>query len=469
MKITLLGAAGEVTGSSYLVEVGSSRLLVDMGMFQGGGVPGGPDNDTKNHDIGPIDPSRLDAVVLTHAHLDHCGRLPLLPSRGFRGPIYATPPSIDLTELILRDSAHIQESDAERENRYRQRADEPASVPLYTTKDVEHVLGLFKPLPLLEAREIVPGVTIRFYEAGHILGSASVEMTVKEPGGQVKTVVFSGDIGPAHMPILQDPDPPSHADLVFLESTYGDRNHRPIEQTVEEFKSIITDASWNKARVLLPAFAVGRTQLLLHYIGEIYKSDRIPKLPVLIDSPMATRASKLYCKHAETLDESGPQMCSIGKPFGDLAFARAVESAAESKSLNDSWEPLVIIAASGMCDGGRIMHHLKHNLWRKGVHFVATGFMPAGSLGRRIIDGASTVRIMGQTVAVRAKVHTLGGFSAHTGQSGLLDWLSPMAAGKPRVVLTHGEDRQRGVLAGQINGRWGIQAALPKRFDAIEV
>ncbi|MGQ0628375.1 MAG: MBL fold metallo-hydrolase RNA specificity domain-containing protein [Phycisphaerales bacterium] len=464
MKITLLGAAGEVTGSGYLVETASARVLIDLGMFQGGGHG---NNDLKNHDLGPLEPARLDAVVLTHAHLDHCGRLPLLPSRGCKAHIHCTPPTIDLAQLILRDSAHIQEADAERDNRYRTRAGDPPAVPLYTKADVEALLPAFRPLELLTSKEIAPGITLRFYEAGHILGSASVELKITEPGHQPKTVVFSGDVGPDNIPIVRDPDPPPAADLLFLESTYGDRNHRPLAETVDEFKRIIADASWNKARVLIPAFAVGRTQLILHYIGELYAGDRTPKLPVLVDSPMAAAASKLYCKHAETLDEAGPALCSIGRPFGNLAFARAVESAAESRALNDSWEPLVIVAASGMCDGGRILHHLKHNLWRKGVHMVAIGYMPEGSLGRRLIDGAESVRIMGQNIAVRAKVHTLGGFSAHTGQSGLLRWAQSMAESRARIVLTHGEDRQRETLANRLKDTHRASVARPSRYEVI--
>jgi len=471
MKITLLGAAGEVTGSGYLVETSKARVLVDLGMFQGGGRG---ERTRKNAVIDPIEPAKLDAVVLTHAHLDHVGRMPLLIPAGYKGSIYTTPATIDLAELILRDSAHIQESDAFRENKYRDRSghNEPDAVPLYTTEHVEKLLPMFAPLPLDQWKAIAPGISVRLYEAGHILGSASVEMRVHAAGEQEKIIVFSGDIGPAGVPILRDPNPPKHADLVFVESTYGDRDHRPLDQTVAEFRRVITEASWNKSRVLMPAFAVGRTQLILHYLGEIYADARTPRIPVLVDSPMASKASQLYCKHAASLDDDGPALCSIGKPFGDLSFARAVESAAESKALNESWDPAIIVAASGMCDGGRILHHLKHNLWRKGVTFLATGYMPEGSLGRRILDGAPTVRIMGQTVAVRAKIATLGGFSAHTGQSGLMAWLGAMAgdaSSKPRVVLVHGEDRQRGQFAAKIRDRFGIEASSPLRFDVVEI
>jgi metallo-beta-lactamase family protein len=466
MRIHLCGASGEVTGSAYLVETGKARVLVDLGMFQGG-----RDADAKNNALGHIDPNRLDAVVLTHAHLDHCGRLPLLPKRakpGFSARIHATPATIDLTELILRDSAHIQEADAARENRFRQREGGPEVTPLYTLADAEAVLARFAPLPLGEDREIAPGVSVRLTEAGHILGSASVVMTVRD-GPATKTVVFSGDVGPCGVPITRDPVPPEQADLLFLESTYGDRDHRPLADTIAQFDRILGAAAWEKGRVLLPAFAVGRSQLLLHFIAELYGRGRVPRLPVYVDSPMANRASALYCKHSDVLDAAGPALCTIGSPMGAMSFAHALTTSTESRALNESWEPAVVIAASGMCDAGRILHHLKHNLWRKGVSVVMTGYQSEGSLGRRLIDGAPKVRILGQEVAVRAKVHTLGGFSAHAGQTGLIAWAAAMAAHKPRVVLTHGEDRGRAGLAAKLKERFGLIAELPGRGAVIDL
>ncbi|MFO0375580.1 MAG: MBL fold metallo-hydrolase RNA specificity domain-containing protein [bacterium] len=461
MKIHVCGAGGEVTGSCYLVQTSQARVLVDMGMFQGYAKA-----DEKNESLGAVEPAQLDAAVLTHAHIDHAGRLPMLPARGLRCPVHCTPATADLARILLADAANIQAMDTERENRKRERRGEPPIEPLFTDSDVEAVCNRFNPLPYGELRQIAHGVKIRLVDAGHILGSASLEMTVQE-NGSTKTIIFSGDIGQSHVPLLADPVTFDHADVVFMESTYGDRDHRPLQQTVDEFREIIKQAAWNKSKVLIPAFAVGRTQLLLYYLTEMLREGSIPDIPIYLDSPMAIRATELYGKHQGILDaDTRRRHGEIRRGFERVNY---LVTPAESRALNERWDPAIIIAGSGMCDAGRILHHLKHNLWRKGVSVVLVGFMSQGSLGRRLIDGAERVRIHGEDILVRARIHTLGGLSAHAGQSALLDWFKPMAASRPMVVLTHGEDRARTPLAEKLRTRHGVDVRLPVNGDVIDL
>lgn len=478
MRITPLGAAGGVTGSCYLVECGPSRVLVDCGMFQGE-----PEADARNLECTGINPAALDAVVLTHAHLDHCGRLPILVkcdgvcgiAGGFKQKIWATPATVDLTRIILLDSANIQEADAERENLQRERSGEPGQVqPLYTVADAERTMELFAPLELTTKQEIAPGITIQFHESGHILGSASVSMTLRHAGVE-KVVVFSGDVGPLNTPLLRDfqhiGEVIDGADLVFCESTYGDRDHRGLDQTVEEFRGILEKTAWEKKKVLIPSFAVGRAQQIMYHIAELHNSGRCPRVPVYLDSPMASKATELYRTHSYLLDKYA-KATGFGGDFTKLLPELTIlNTVAESRVLNDSWDPGIIVASSGMCEGGRIVHHLKHNLWKKGVAIVLVGYMGSGTLGRKLVDGAREVFIQRTRIAVRANIHTLGGFSAHAGQTDLLHWLNSLAAKRrqPRIALTHGEDMPRKALAGKIADRWRINAELPMRGNAIEL
>lgn len=462
MRITPYGAVGEVTGSGYLLETADAKVLVDFGMFQGRDGKG-----DRNRALRGLDPKALDAVVLTHAHLDHCGRLPLLTAGGYEGQIHATPASVDLAELILSDCAHIQESDAARHNRKAARGDKPLIEPLYQQSDVEPTIKQFAPLAYGVCREIAAGVEIRFTEAGHILGSASVELKIREKGQQ-HTVVFSGDIGRSNMPLLPDPAPFEYADLLFLESTYGDRDHRSMEDTVKELKELFRLAEGDKARVLVPAFAVGRSQLILYYLAMINREGAGFDFPVYLDSPMAVRATHLYKKHVNHLNDEAQGIVAGDELKRYLSNLRLTVTADESRAINDGPHQCVIIAGSGMCDAGRIQHHLKNNLHRKGVGVLMTGFMSYGSLGRRLVEGARTVRIHGEDVIVRAKIASLGGFSGHAGQGELLHWYKPMAAAKPRIILVHGEEKQRAALREKLSVTFGAAAEAPSAGCVIE-
>lgn len=456
MRVSLCGAAREVTGSGYLVETATARVLVDFGMFQGSRA-----TESRNRDLSPVNPPSLDAVVATHAHLDHTGRLPLLPPRGFRGRIHATPATVDFTRLILADSARLQQADSARRSRRLLRAGKEPVVPLYAPADVEALASYFSALPYDERREVADGVEVRLVDAGHILGSASVEMTVREYGRE-RVVVFSGDVGIKGSPILRDPTPLGHADLVFLESTYGDREHRPQGETLKEFHRILARAVREQQKVLIPAFAIGRTQEVLYRIAEEVHGGRLPEFPIHLDSPMAIAATRLYSEHQALFDEEAGAMMRRGPFLHDLRGLRFTESPAESIALNDSWDMGVIIAGSGMCDGGRMIHHLRHNLWRRNVAVLIVGFQAQGSLGRRLVEGAREVRIFGEKLVVRATVHTLGGFSAHAGQSGLVEWAGHLAPSRPRFVLTHGEPKGCDGLRSALRTRLGIEAECPE-------
>ncbi|HVP27554.1 MAG TPA: MBL fold metallo-hydrolase [Myxococcota bacterium] len=464
IRVTPLGAAGEVTGSGYLVETPSASVLVELGLFQGAAA-----DEARNADLRPLDPRALQAVLLTHAHIDHSGRLPLLAAAGYRRPVWATPATKALAEILIQDSAKLQDEDARRENRVRRRAGLPEIAPLYGPKEAARLARLVRGLPCDVQREVAPGVRARFFEAGHILGSASLELALDDAGRE-RIVVFSGDLGSPGQPILRDPVRPARADLVFLESTYGDRNHPPRAESVDAFVEIVRDAARRKARVLVPAFAVGRTQLLLYHLAEAVRARRVPKrFPIYLDSPTGTRATEVYRRHQELYDEETRSLVRSGEIARDLASLRIVESAEQSRALNDSGEACVIIAGSGMCDGGRIRHHLKHNLWREGTAVVIAGYMAEGTLGRRLAEGERRVEILGDTIAVRAAIHVLPGFSAHAGQDELVDWLADVAPSRPRLALTHGEEGPRAALAARVRERYGLAALLPSRGEPIEL
>jgi metallo-beta-lactamase family protein len=463
MKITLYGAAGDVTGSAYHVQTDQANILVDCGLYQGSKMA-----DDQNRLSRGLSATRLDAVVLTHGHLDHVGRLPILAREGFGGPVITTEATVALAGLVLHDSAKVQAHDLVRENRKRERAGKEPLEPLYSPAHVEAILERFRPVAYDRPTEIAAGIRARFVEAGHMLGSASVVLTVEEAGRR-RLVVFSGDIGQWGTPLLRDPAPPTEADLVLMESTYGDRDHRSLDDTVREFEEIIGRALLQKGKILVPTFAIGRTQQILYHLAVAFRRKTLPKFPVYLDSPMGVAASKIYLNHQELMDEDLKALQRVRPLREDLDTLKATTSPEESQALNNAPGPCLIMAGSGMCNGGRILHHLKYNLWRPEASVLIVGFQAAGTLGRRLVERAETVRIFGETIAVRAGVHTLGGFSAHAGQSDLLRWFGVMAGSKPRVVLCHGEDKARHALAHLLRQRYGVETTLPMRNESVSL
>jgi metallo-beta-lactamase family protein len=453
MHLEFFGAAGEVTGSCHIVEVGGRQLLLDCGLIQGGAAP-----DERNRAPFPFDAAAVDAVILSHSHIDHCGRLPLLSKRGFRGPVYATAACRELARILLMDSATMATRDAERENRRRQRDGLKGRVePLYTPEDAEATLRMFRTVPYGRAVEVLPGVALEFRDAGHILGSASVCLRLSE-GEVERRVVFSGDLGQYDSPILRDPESGLDADLVLMESTYGSRLHRDRDATLVEFGEILQAARADAGNVLIPAFAVGRSQDVLYELGVHFEEWRLSDWRIFLDSPMAIEASEVYWRHAELFDEEARELSIRAErmpPLPNLTLCRTVE---ESMAINDLTSGAIVIAGSGMCTGGRIVHHLKHNLSRRECHVVFSGFQAAGTLGRAIVDGRERVRINGAPIPVAAQVHTLGGFSAHGDQADLMRWYAGLA-GKPPVWLVHGEYEASEGLRDKLRGN-GVRAEI---------
>jgi metallo-beta-lactamase family protein len=464
MKITIHGAGGgEVTGSAYLLETDNAKILIDCGLFQGA-------NKLENYNRLPKKGAfnKLDAVILTHAHLDHTGRLPLLTRADYQGPIYATPATVDVAQLILKDSAHIQQADIERENRRRLRQGKDPVKPLYEKQDVDGLKPLFKLLNYDHPTEIAPGIVVRVVEAGHMLGSTSIEMTIDD-NGQKKVIVFSGDLGPRGAPLHRDPVPFKAADFVFMESTYGDKDHQSLEKTAIETREVIRKALDTGGKILVPTFAVGRTQLLLYLLAGAFHRKTLPVFPIYIDSPMAIEATELYRKHPELFDEEALAMQQSGELRENLESVEFCPTANDSRALNDVEGPCMIMAGAGMCTGGRILHHFRYNLARPNTTVLIVGYQGQGSLGRQLVDKKKSVRIFGENIPVRASVHTFGGLSGHAGQTGLVNWISSIAPSKPRVFLTHGEARGRDPLRQIIQDRLNLNVHCPEMFETIEI
>jgi metallo-beta-lactamase family protein len=468
-KLGFYGAAGEVTGSCYLVQNERACVMVDFGMHQGE-----HEADEHNRMVPPVDPRTLDAVVLTHGHLDHCGRLPMLTKAGMNARVFATPATCDIAAVILRDAGEIQEADTIRENRRRVIRGQRLVDPLYSARDVEPVLRRFTSVPYDLEREIAPGISIRFVDAGHILGSGSVLMTVTHGNSERSRVLFSGDIGVAGSPILRDPVTPSPADVVVMESTYGDRDHRSLESTKTELLDILCDCNNRCGKIIIPSFAIGRTQDLIYHMGQFLRDGKLQRLNVFIDSPMATEASMLYASHQDVYDHEARAMLRAGASPLSFPGLRYVRSMEESRAINARKDGVVVIAASGMCTGGRVLHHLRHGLSDPTTHVVFVGFQGHGTLGRRLVSGEKRVRIFDEDIDVRATIHTLGGFSAHAGQSQLLKWIEPLRprTGQnkvSRLFLTHGEDGPRRALAAKLSPIMGLTPGLPRYGDVVEL
>jgi metallo-beta-lactamase family protein len=462
VQLSFLGAAGEVTGSCYLLESAGSRLLLDCGLIQGN-----QQDEARNREPFAFDPKSIDAVILSHAHIDHSGRIPLLIKQGFRGKIFTHAASVDLCQVMLRDSGFLQEKDAEWENRKRERKGLRLVQPLYTAQDAEIAIDSFVSLEYGKPTQILPNIEVCLHDAGHILGSAIVDVSVRENGGR-KRLVFSGDLGQHDIPILRDPAIIKDADLLLLESTYGDRCHKDQAATYAEIVEVLNEANAKQGKILIPAFAVGRTQELLYLFARHYREWGMQNWQVFLDSPLAISATEIYEKHHRIYDKEAAALYN-NEGFRDvLPNLRYVRTAEESIQLNQIHSGAIIIAGSGMCTGGRIRHHLKHNVWRKQTHIMIVGFQARGTTGRALVDGAKYIRLWGETIKVAAKVHTIGGLSAHADQNDLLHWLGHFAP-IPPTYLVHGEETALAALRVAIQQRYQHEAKIAQAGQRVQV
>lgn len=465
MKIKFCGAAKMVTGSCHLIEYANKKLLVDCGMRQG--------QDTKTElgeDSFPFDAASVDAVLLTHAHIDHSGLLPLLVKKGFSGDIITTEATSQLCTIMLPDSANIQEYDAQLENKKRQRAGKKLIEPLYTMQDVNNTLKLIKGVKYDETVKLSDEVTVRFKDAGHLLGSASVEIWITEDGA-TKTLAFSGDIGRAERPIICDPKFIEQADYVIMESTYGDRNHEAgtNDEKEAQLASVLRSAIARGGNIVIPSFAIGRTQELLYYIKRFIANNTVKgleKIPVYVDSPLGIEATRVYERSADGYyDEEAMELRREGSPF-DFETVNFTRTADESKLINVTPGQKIIIASSGMCDAGRIRHHLKHNLYQKNATVIFAGYQAVGTLGRLLVDGAEKVKLFGEEIRVNAVIEHLSVFSGHAGRNELVDWVSAITPKPDRVFLVHGEEEALDMLAGAIRPL-GYNVTVPNLLDEV--
>jgi len=460
MKIRFLGAARVVTGSCYHLITDGLQILVDCGMYQGKNA------DEVNRQPFQFDPGQIDVLLLTHAHLDHSGLLPKLVADGFKGDIVATAGTAELVEIMLLDSAHIQERDAEWMTKKSFRAGKDQIYqPLYTEEDAKGVMPFVKKVNYMETLQLKSGVRYRFIDAGHILGSGSLEIWLNN-GDEEKKIVFSGDIGKNDNPIINDPQHIDNANYVVVESTYGNRLHRGVEESIEEMVQAIKNTFKKGGNVLIPAFSVGRTQDILYILNRLVKQDRLPKLNVYVDSPLADKATKIYMAHPEYFDAEALTAFKFRSNEGmNLHFTTSIE---ESQKINRIKSGAIIIAGSGMCDGGRIQHHFKHNIWRPECSIIFTGFQVKGTLGRHIIDGAKSARILGEEMVIRAKTYTIGGFSAHADQKELLEWLGTIT-NRPKTFVTHGEESVSLEFEKVIQEKLGFETYVPHKGEELEI
>ncbi len=464
MKLKFLGAAHEVTGSCTLLEAGNLRILIDCGMEQGA--------DIYENCAMPITAAEVDAVLVTHAHIDHTGKLPMLVAGGFDGPIYATGATTKLCGMMLQDSAHIQEQEALWRNKKAQRTGGPEYTPLYTLQDVVQTMGQFKPCSYHQYYPIAEGITVRFLDAGHLMGSASIEITVTE-GEQKHVLLFSGDLGNIDRPLIRDPEIPSYADTVIIESTYGDRDHGPRKDYTAQLTAVLQDTFDRGGNVVIPSFAVGRTQEFLYLLREIKERGLVKGhdgFPVFVDSPMAAEATKIYFGDlteyydAEMLDLIGRGINILEFPGLNISVTTA-----ESMAINEDKRPKVILSASGMCEAGRIRHHLKYNLWRADSTILFVGYQAAGTVGRLLQEGAEAVKLFGETIQVKAKIETMDGISGHADRGIMLRWLEGLKDHPPRVFVNHGEDTVCDAFAATITEMLGYPATAPYNGASYDV
>ncbi len=465
MKLSFHGAARSVTGSRHLLEAGETRILLDCGLFQGRR----DEADRRNRDLG-FEPKRLDAVLLSHAHIDHSGALPVLARRAFRGRVYATDATCDLARLMLEDSARVQEQDCRYVNKREGRRGRACREPYYDTDDVHAIVRRFSSEPYRRDFRISRHLSARFYDAGHILGSTTVHVTATQRGSR-RSLLFTGDLGRSGMPILRDPDPPPPCEVLIIESTYGDRFHEAeaVERT-EKAKAMVAHAIAHKSKIIVPAFAIGRTQDLVMRIKELVRSGEVPAIPIFIDSPLARKATDIFRKHPDMFDEETLRtFTKEGDPFA-ARYIHFVSTPQESKKLNDRKGPCVIISSSGMCEGGRVLHHLKHALPDPDTIVAIVGFQAEHTLGRKLIEGWDTVPIFGVPTPRRAHIERFNGFSAHADRGELLAYIRAITPRPERIFVVHGEERQSLSLAAAIQAEHpGIAVEVPKPGSSYEV
>ena len=462
MKVKFMGAARTVTGSCFILEAAGRRFAVDCGMHQGNA-----EIEKRNWDVDIYDPPGIEFMLMTHAHMDHSGLLPRLVQKGFRGKVYMTLPTRDLLRIMLLDSAHIQEMEAQWNNRKRIRFGDANLAPLYTEKDALAAFPLFSTVAYCEPFSPSPGLTITFRDAGHILGAAMLELAVTEEG-KTSRVVFSGDIGRPAQLIIQDPTVIEEADFLFMESTYGNRDHKDETDSLNELAEAIAYSHARGEKVIIPAFAVGRTQEMIYSLHLLAKDGRLPAdMPVFVDSPLAIQATEIFRKSRKYMDKEATDLLAKGEDPLNLPGLRFTLTTQESMEINAHRGAAVVISASGMANAGRIKHHLRHNLWREGASIVFVGFQAQGTTGRKLVDGAKSVRLFNEEIAARAKIFTINGFSAHAGQSQLIDWLGHFKTKGMRLFLIHGEYTAQQELAEVVKARFGVEAAIPDYLEEV--
>lgn len=462
MNITFHGATGEVTGSCHELSISGRSFLLDCGMIQGN-----PRDEARNRQPFAFRPSQLTAVILSHAHIDHSGRIPLLTKAGFAGPIFAHHATVDLCRIMLRDAAYLDEKETVWQNKKRQRKGLPELSPLYSVSDLDAVFAQFVGLDYDTPTEIGLGVVLTLRDAGHILGSSLVELDLHE-GPVRRKLVFTGDLGPRGLPILRDPTPVPEADIVIMESTYGDRCHRPWASTLAELGDIFSQSRAGRGNILIPAFSVGRTQEILYLMAANYRQWNIDKWQIFLDSPLAIEATKVYDRHHLLFDAQAQRLMCGGRLQENLPNLRLTSRPDESMAINTIRSGAIVIAGSGMCTGGRIRQHLKHHVWREGTHVLIVGFQAAGTLGRALVDGARYIRLWGETIRVAARVSTVGGLSAHADQDGLVEWYGHCRK-RPPVMLVHGEPRAQEALRDRLQREFAVAARIPKHAQQINL
>ena len=465
IEVTCFGAAQSVTGSNYLIENSEGRkIMVDCGLFQGG-----KQMERRNWENWGYDPAEINTLILTHAHIDHSGRIPKLVRDGFRGKIITSPPTAELCQIMLRDSAHVQEMDAEWQTRKNRRQGKEDVKPLYTMDDAETSLRYFSPVERDRIIEIEPGIRIRLRNAGHVLGSSIVELWMDDKGNETK-IVFSGDLGKQNQLIVKDPYEVIEADYLFVESTYGNRLHRTFEDSKAELLEAIRYASSNNEKVIIPAFALERTQEMLYLLGEFSRAGMLPSIPIYLDSPLAIKATEIFRRNKKYYDEEARAIVEQGFDPFDMPNLHFTLTTRESMAINEKEGAAIIISANGMCTAGRIKHHLKHNLWRPGASIIIVGFQAQGTTGRQIVDGAKTVKIFKENVAVKAKVYTIGGFFAHADRYDLLGWVCHFTEkSRPRGFVIHGEETASDALGLAIREKFNLDVSVPRWREVLRL